>query len=48
MKVRNGKFKDPDNNFFNIAKEEIVYGDVNGDGSEDAVVLIRCGSAAGT
>ncbi|HMH42690.1 MAG TPA: hypothetical protein VK557_04355 [Pyrinomonadaceae bacterium] len=48
VKVRNGKFKDSDNNFFNIAKEEIVYGDVNGDGSEDAVVLIRCGSAAGS
>jgi hypothetical protein len=48
VKVSNGKFKDSDNNFFDIVKEEIVYGDVNGDGSEDAVVLIRCGSAAGT
>jgi hypothetical protein len=48
VKVRNGKFKDRDSNFFDIAKGEIVYGDVNGDGSEDAVVLIRCGSAAGT
>ena len=47
VKVRNGKFKRGDN-FFNIAKKEIVYGDVNGDGSEDAVILIRCGSAAGT
>jgi hypothetical protein len=47
VKVRNGKFKDRDNNFFNIEKK-IVYGDVNGDGSEEAVVLIRCGSAAGT
>ena len=48
VKVRKGKFKDGDNNFFNIAKKEIAYGDVNGDGSEDAVVLIRCGSSAGT
>jgi hypothetical protein len=48
VKVRNGKFKDRDSNFFDVVKEEIAYGDVNGDGSEDAVVLIRCGSAAGT
>jgi hypothetical protein len=48
VKVRNGKFKDRDSNFFDISKKEIVYGDVNGDGSEEAVVLIRCGSAAGT
>ena len=48
VKVRNGKFKDRESNFFDVAREEIVYGDVNGDGSEDAVVLIRCGSAAGT
>lgn len=47
VRVRNGKFKSGDN-FFDVAKKEIVYGDVNGDGSEDAVVLIRCGSAAGT
>lgn len=48
VKVRDGKFKDRDSNFFDVAKEEIVYGDVNGDKSEDAVVLMRCGSAAGT
>lgn len=48
IKVRDGKFKDRESNFFDIAKDEIAYGDVNGDGSEDAVVLIRCGSAAGT
>jgi hypothetical protein len=48
VKVRNGKFKDRDNNFFEVAREEIAYGDVNNDGSEDAVILIRCGSAAGT
>lgn len=48
VKVRNGKFKDRESNFFEIAKEEIAYGDLNGDGSEDALVLIRCGSSAGT
>jgi hypothetical protein len=48
VKVRNGKFRDRESNFFEVAKEEIVYGDVNGDGGEDALVLIRCGSAAGT
>lgn len=48
VKPRNGKFKDRDNNFLEIAGKEIVYGDLNGDGSEDAVVLIRCGSLAGS
>lgn len=48
VKLRSGKFKDRDSNFLDVVKREIVYGDVNGDGSEDAVVLIRCGSAAGT
>ena len=48
IKVTNGKFKDSGSNFFEVVKEEIVYGDVNGDGNDDAVVLIRCGSAAGT
>jgi len=47
VKVRDGKFKDGDN-FFDVAKNEVAYGDLNGDGSEDAVVLIRCGSSAGT
>jgi hypothetical protein len=44
VKVRKGKFKDKENNFFGVAKKEIAYGDVNGDGSEDALVLIRCGN----
>lgn len=48
VKVRNGKYKDRESNFFEVVKKEIVYGDVNADGSEDAVLLIRCGSAAGT
>lgn len=48
VKVRDGKFEDRDKNFFHVAANETAYGDVNGDGSEDAVVLIRCGSGAGT
>lgn len=47
VRVRQGKFKAGDN-FYNVTKEDIVYGDVNGDGTEDAVIQIRCGSAAGT
>lgn len=48
VQVRGGKFKDRDDNFFEVAGGETAFGDVNGDGSEDAVVLIRCGSGAGT
>lgn len=48
VKVRNGKFKDRANNFFTVDKKEIVYGDLNGDGNEEAVLLIRCGSTAGS
>lgn len=48
VNVREGKFRDRDDNFFEIDGSETAYGDVNGDGSEDAVVLIRCGAGAGT
>jgi hypothetical protein len=48
VRVRNGKYKDRDKNFFDINKKEIVYGDVNGDGNEDAVILIRCGNTGGS
>ncbi len=48
VKIRNGKYKDRDQNFFDVVKKEIAYGDVNGDGSEEAVLLIRCGSSAGS
>ena len=48
VKVRGGKYKDRDQLFFDVDRNEIAYGDVNGDGSEDAVVPIRCGSGAGT
>jgi hypothetical protein len=45
--TRGGKFKAGDN-YFDVDKNEIAYGDLDGDGSEDAVVLIRCGSTAGS
>ncbi len=48
VKLRNGKYSDRYKNFFDIDKKEIVYGDVNGDGNEDAILLIRCGSSAGS
>jgi Protein of unknown function (DUF3828) len=47
VEVSGGKFKAGDN-YFEVDKNEIAYGDVDGDGGEDAVVYIRCGSAAGT
>lgn len=47
VKVHEGKFKDGDN-FYTIAATEMSYGDVNGDGREDAVIQVRCGSSAGT
>lgn len=47
VKVRAGKFKSGDN-FYNVSKNEIGYGDINGDSAEDAVVQVRCGSGAGT
>lgn len=47
VEVSGGKFKAGDN-YFDLDKNEIAYGDVDGDGSEEAVVLVRCGSAAGT
>ncbi|MEP6945677.1 MAG: hypothetical protein ABJA02_07150 [Acidobacteriota bacterium] len=46
IKVANGKFADGDD-FFNV-DEQVTYGDVNGDGKEDAIVRIYCGNSAGT
>jgi hypothetical protein len=41
VKLSKGKFKSGDNTYY-INKGDVVYGDVNGDGIEDAVVLTRC------
>jgi hypothetical protein len=45
VKLRRGEFKDNDL-IYSVAKDDIVYGDVNGDGTEDAVVQIRLSSGA--
>lgn len=47
VKVSKGKFKDGDN-YYNVKDNNFMYADVNGDGREDAVVTIDCGSTAGT
>lgn len=43
--VRQGEFKKR-NAFFTVAKDEIVYADVTGDGHEDAIVPVDCGNPA--
>ena len=47
IKVAKGKFKDGDN-YYNVKDNNFMYADANGDGREDAVVTIDCGSTAGT
>lgn len=47
IKVSKGKFKDGDN-YYNVKDNNFMYGDVNGDGRNDAVVTIECGNSAGT
>lgn len=47
IKVSKGKFKDGDN-YYNVKDNNFMYADANGDGREDAVVTIDCGSTAGT
>ncbi|HWW77630.1 MAG TPA: carboxypeptidase-like regulatory domain-containing protein, partial [Pyrinomonadaceae bacterium] len=48
VKVTGGEFKNEESLFYNVRADEIGYGDLNGDGSEEAIVQIRCGSSAGT
>jgi len=48
VKVVGGEFKNEESLFYNVRADEIGYGDLNGDGSEEAVVQVRCGSSAGT
>jgi hypothetical protein len=47
VKVTKGKFKDGDN-YYNVKDNKFMFADANGDGREDAVVTIDCGSSAGT
>jgi|ERR1051325_12029542 hypothetical protein len=43
VRVRNGEFKNR-SVYFSVADDKIVYADVTGDGSEDAIVPIDCGA----
>lgn len=47
IKVSGGEFRN-EHKFYDVAENEIGYGDITGDKREDAVVQIRCGSTAGT
>ena len=47
IKVTQGKFAAAEN-FFNVYESRVLYGDINGDGQEDAAVQISCGSSAGS
>ena|SRR6185436_3439918 len=44
VRVREGEFK-KNNVYFAVEEGKVVYGDVTGDGREDAVVPISCGAA---
>jgi hypothetical protein len=47
IKLRNGKAKlNSGGEIYEVRKNDVVYGDVNGDGSEDAVVRIRLTTGA--
>lgn len=47
IKLRNGKDKRGDGGeIYSVGKNDVVYGDVNGDGVEDAIVRIRLWTGA--
>jgi len=47
VKIRNGKAKlNNGGEIYEVRKNDVVYGDVNGDGAEDAVVRIRLTTGA--
>jgi hypothetical protein len=43
VRVRKGEFKNK-NVYFAVADNKIIYADVTGDGSEDAIVPVECGA----
>jgi hypothetical protein len=43
VRVRNGEFKNK-NVYFAVANDRIIYADVTGDGTEDAIVPVECGA----
>lgn len=46
VKVRNGKYKDREN-YFQVWDNRVVYGDLTGDGREEAIVHLKCGGVSG-
>src|SRR5687767_6295279 len=42
VRVRKGEFKNKDV-YFGVVDNKIIYGDVTGDGREDAIVNVGCG-----
>lgn len=47
VELRGGEYKEGDGGLqFDVGKSDVVYGDLNGDGAEDAVVRIRLTSGA--
>jgi hypothetical protein len=44
VRVRKGEYKNT-NVYFTVGENKVVYGDVTGDGQEDAIVPISCGAA---
>jgi hypothetical protein len=45
VRVQKGEFKNR-NAYFSVDDSKIVFGDVTGDGSEDAIVPVECGAIA--
>jgi hypothetical protein len=43
VRVRQGEFKNR-NVYFTVDKDAILYGDVSGDGQDDAIVPVNCGA----
>ena len=46
VKIRNGKAKLNGSEIYEVRKNDVVYGDINGDGEEDAVIRIRLTTGA--
>jgi hypothetical protein len=43
IKITNGEYKDADN-FLSVLDKKVIYGDVDGDGNDEAILQISCGA----
>ncbi len=43
VQVRNGKFGDPTDVYFGVDTDGIAYGDLTGDGHDEAIIITYCG-----